>query len=140
MRAMTAEVREIVDVLQRLPQLEGCEPAGLRRLAEVGRHVRLPAHWTVVHERTPGDTCYLVLDGEAEVRRDGALLATIGAGALFGEACVLDRHLRNASVVALTSLDVLAMPCTDLIDVLRRHADLDVRLLADYRRRTVPAG
>lgn len=140
MRAMTAEVRGVLDALQRLPQLEECEPAGLRRLAETGRHVRLPAHWTVIHERTPGDTCYLVLKGEAEVRRGGELLATIGAGALFGEACVLDRHLRNASVVAITPLDVLAMPCTELIDLLRRHADLDVRLLADYRRRSVPAG
>lgn len=134
---MRADVREVVELLDRLPELEGCEPTALRHLAEVGRHVRLPAHWTVVHEQTPGDTCYLVLDGEAEVRRNGALVATIGAGALFGEASVLDRHLRNASVVASTSLDVLSMQCSELIDLLRRHPDLDARLLADYRRRAL---
>ena len=134
---MRADVREVVEALDRLPELAGCAPAALRSLAEAGRHVRLPAHWTVVHERTPGDTCYLVLDGEAEVRRSGELVATIGPGALFGEASVLDRHLRNASVVAVTPLDVLSMPCSDLIDLLRRHPDLDARLLADYRRRTL---
>ena len=137
---MTPEVRELVDALGRLPALAGCQPGALRRLAEVGRHVRLPAQWTVVHERTPGDTCYLVLEGQAEVRRDGELVATIGAGALFGEASVLDRHLRNASVVALTPLDVLSMQCNELIDLLRRHPDLDSRLLADYRRRSSVPG
>ncbi len=137
---MTPELRGVCAALGRLPELDGCEPGALRRLAEVGRHVLLPAHWTVVHEQTPGDTCYLVLAGQAEVRRNGALVATIGAGALFGEASVLDRHLRNASVVALTSLEVLSMQCSELIDLLRRHPDLDSRLLADYRRRALTPG
>lgn len=137
---MRADVREVAETLDRLPELKGCEPTALRHLAEVGRHVRLPAQWTVVHEQTPGDTCYLVLEGEAEVRRNGALVATIGAGALFGEASVLDRHLRNASVVATTPLDVLSMQCSELMDVLRRHPDLDSRLLDDYRRRTLTPG
>jgi CRP/FNR family cyclic AMP-dependent transcriptional regulator len=137
---MKAEIREVVDALRRLPELESCGAAALRSLAEVGRHVRLPAHWTVVHERTPGDTCYLVLEGEAEVRRNGAPVATIGAGAMFGEASVLDRHLRNASVVAATPLDVLSLPCSELLDLLGRHPDLDTRLLADYRRRALATG
>ena len=137
---MRPEVREVLAALHRVPELQGCESTALRRLAEVGRHVRLPAHWTVVHESTPGDTCYLVLNGEAEVRCKGAPVATIGQGALFGEASVLDRHLRNASVVALTELDVLSMQCSELMDLVRRHPDLDARLLAGYRRRAVTPG
>lgn len=137
---MKAEIRGVVDALARLPELESCDRAALRSLAEVGRHVRLPADWTVVHEHTPGDTCYLVLAGEAEVRRNGVPVATVGAGALFGEASVLDRHLRNASVVATTSLDVLSLQCSELLDLLGRHPDLDARLLADYRRRTLAPG
>ena len=136
---MKPELRQLVDELAALPPLVGTDPTELRRLAEIGRHVRLPAHWTVVHEQTPGDTCYLVLSGEAEVRRDGEVVATLRRGALFGEAGVLDRHLRNASVVALTVLEVLSMQCADLFALLERHPDLGDRLLADYRRRAAAA-
>ena len=132
-------LQELVGTLEGLPSLIGCTPRSLHRLAKLGRHVRLPAHWTVVHERTPGDTCYLLLDGEAEVLRAGEQIAVIGPGALFGEAGALDRHLRNATVVALTPLDLLSMQCPDLLALLDREADLADRLLADYRRRRSPA-
>ena len=140
MRHHDQDLRAVVDALGELPALATCQPRALRRLAEIGRHVRLPAHWTVIHEQTPGDTCYLVLEGQAEVRRADETLAVIGPGALFGEASVLDRHLRNASVVALTPLDVLSMPCADLLRVLNTHPDLTDRLLADYRRRVGAGG
>ena len=132
-------LQELVEVLEGLPPLVGCAPRSLRQLATLGRSVRLPAHWTVVHERTPGDTCYLVLDGEAEVLREGVRVTVVGPGALFGEAGALDRHLRNASVVALTPLGVLSVQCADLLALLDRDADLADRLLADYRRRSASA-
>lgn len=141
MRAgFSADLRELVGTLAGLPGLQGCDPTSLRRLAKLGRRVHLPAAWTVVHEYTPGDTCYLVIDGEAEVTRRRSHVATIGSGALFGEAGALEHHLRNATVTARTPLEVLAMPCQDLLALLDQEPDLAERLLADYRKRADAAG
>ena len=46
----------------------------------------------------------MIVSGQAEVRKDGELVATIGPGTYFGEVALLDAVTRNASVIAKTDL------------------------------------
>lgn len=85
-------------------------PAGLAaRLARAGALVTLPANWVVVSERTPGDHAYLLLEGTVDVLVEGAPVATLGAGSLFGERAMLHHRLRSASVVARTAVRLLSL-------------------------------
>ncbi len=132
---MKAEVRELVARLAALPTLAGSTSSELARLAASGRVVHLPAHWAIVQEHTPGDTCYLLLEGDATVTHAKAVVAEIHPGALFGEAGAMEHHLRNATVTTNTPVLVLSMLCSDLFAALDREPALAARLLADYRRR-----
>ena len=59
-----------------------------------------------------GDNAYelfFIEAGEAEVRRDGEVLATLSPGDVFGEIGVLVTGTRTASVVAISPMRLLAL-------------------------------
>jgi len=56
-----------------------------------------------------GNKLYVVLDGEAEICREQALIATLGREAVFGEVALISDSPRTATVRARTALDVLSV-------------------------------
>ena len=56
-----------------------------------------------------GDKVYFIVRGEAHVERDGALLAKLHAGDVFGEAALISNRPRNATVRATAPLDSVAV-------------------------------
>jgi NADH dehydrogenase len=68
----------------------------------------------VFREGELGDRLFIILKGEAEVRRDQGgrpeVLARLGPGQCFGEMALVNMATRNATVRCLTSLDVLSLP------------------------------
>ena len=60
----------------------------------------------IVTQGTPGHEFYLVMSGQATVRRNGRKIATLGPGAYFGELALLDRGPRSATVVAETDVEL----------------------------------
>lgn len=87
--------------------LDGLGPADVERVLAAGRALTLPQGWSPIAERTPADKAYLITEGEVSVRRAGVEVATLGPGAVVGEAAIVNRTLRSATVVALTPLRVV---------------------------------
>jgi NADH dehydrogenase len=56
-----------------------------------------------------GDKVYFIIKGEAAVERDGALLATLHSGDVFGEAALISNQPRNATIRAAAPLDTVAV-------------------------------
>lgn len=77
------------------------------RIKSTGTHVTIPAAWSPIWEKTPADKAYIILSGEAAVRRDGREIARLGPGDIFGEGAIVNNKLRNASVVTLTRVELL---------------------------------
>ncbi|MGH9098346.1 MAG: cyclic nucleotide-binding domain-containing protein, partial [Acidimicrobiales bacterium] len=63
----------------------------------------------LVEEGTIGREFFLIVDGEANVTRDGRKVARLGPGAYFGELALLDRRPRSASVISDTDMEVLVL-------------------------------
>jgi CRP-like cAMP-binding protein len=87
--------------------LDALEPRDAERVLAAGTPLTLPQGWSPIAERTPADKAYLIVDGEVSVRRAGQEVATLGAGTIVGEAAIVNRTLRSATVVALTPLRVV---------------------------------
>lgn len=119
------------DQLHRLQRLDQLSDADLRKVVKAGRHVRLPADWALIWEKTPADKAYLIVDGEVSVRRGGTEVARLGPGDVIGEMAIIEHQLRNASVVSLTPLEVIHFTSEDLRALLR-----DVPALATALRET----
>jgi CRP/FNR family transcriptional regulator, cyclic AMP receptor protein len=64
-----------------------------------------------------GDFSYELMaieEGQAEVRRGGEAVATLGAGDFFGEIGVLKNELRTATVVAVTAMRLITLTTWEL--------------------------
>jgi CRP-like cAMP-binding protein len=106
----------------------------LARAAELlgaARELKIAAGERFITAGETGDVLYVVTGGKAAVLRDGAELKHYGLGDYIGETAVFRRTPRNADVVALTDLELLAIDgsvarhvCdgTDVAQMVERHA------------------
>jgi CRP/FNR family transcriptional regulator, cyclic AMP receptor protein len=91
--------------------------------AEVAAHLRevtVDAGTSLV---TQGDNAYqlfVIVTGDAEVRMDGKVVRTLGAGDAFGEIGLLATGTRTASVVATSPMRLVAMFSRDFNQLERR--------------------
>jgi CRP/FNR family cyclic AMP-dependent transcriptional regulator len=93
--------------LEKLHRLEDLSTKDLKKVIAKGRHVRLPANWSLIWEKTAADKAYLIVDGEVSVRKGGNEVAKLGPGDVIGEMAIVGHKLRSASVVSLTPLEVI---------------------------------
>ncbi len=98
--------------------LDRFTPAEVERIVAAGTAVTLPAGWSPIWERTPADKAYVILSGEVSVRVKGEEIARLGAGEIVGEAAIVRRSLRTASIVALTPLELVHLSA-DAVRALR---------------------
>jgi CRP-like cAMP-binding protein len=76
-------------------------------IKNTGTHVTLPADWSPIWEKTAADKAYIIVSGEAAVRRGGEEIATLGPGDIFGEGAIVNHKLRNASIVTTTKVELI---------------------------------
>jgi CRP/FNR family cyclic AMP-dependent transcriptional regulator len=81
----------------------------LVRIGRVAEEVKVPAGKVLVQEGTSGREFFLILEGQATVRRNGRKVATLGPGQYFGELALLDRSPRNATVEADTAMTLIVL-------------------------------
>ena len=110
--------------------LDGLGPADVERVLAAGRALSLPQGWSPIAERTPADKAYLITEGEVSVRRGGVEVATLGPGAVVGEAAIVNRTLRSATVVALTPLRVVHFTRETIEDLAAEIPAFDAALRA----------
>jgi CRP/FNR family cyclic AMP-dependent transcriptional regulator len=113
----------------------GVEPKGIEALAGSGRVVHLPKGWALISENTPADSCYVLLEGDTDVRHGAEALAQLHAGALVGEAALVSHQRRNATVIAATEVRALRLGYDDLTLLFTQHASLEQAFRGEWDRR-----
>jgi len=111
----TASVNGVTGVdpraLQRIRILAGMNEDQLQRFAGFMQLEKAPQWTVIVKQGDPGDSMYLILQGELRVRMSVAgketILATLGPGEFFGDISLFDHGPRSADVVANTESLVL---------------------------------
>jgi CRP-like cAMP-binding protein len=71
------------------------------------RAVAYEAGQTIFREGERGDSMYVLLEGEVEIRVKDRVIDTTKAGGIFGEMALVDGSPRSASVVARTACKVV---------------------------------
>jgi CRP/FNR family cyclic AMP-dependent transcriptional regulator len=98
-----------IDQLAQVRLFSAFNKKELALIARASDEVDVPAGKELVKEGSPGHEFFLILKGEASVRRNGRKVATLGSGQYFGELALLDRGPRNATVVADTPMELLVL-------------------------------
>ena len=90
--------------------------------------VRAGRHLTT--QGKPGDSFYVLLDGEAHVEVDGKPRRTMKEGDFFGEISMLDRGLASATVTVSKDSRLLVMSHAQFRDAIKASEPLLVKVLA----------
>jgi len=104
-------------------------------LANVIDELKLEQGHTLFQAGDPGDSLFIVQDGEIELFiKDTAgqkiILATPSTGDMFGELAMLDEGPRTATAVALRESEVLVLDRDDLVLLFQKKPDAALHMLA----------
>jgi CRP/FNR family transcriptional regulator, cyclic AMP receptor protein len=86
----------------------------LDRFVRAARHTSTSGPWPLIHEKTPSDACYILLNGEAAVYVGQERIAIVEPGEVIGESVLRRGKLRNATVTTTGPAEVLAIGRDDL--------------------------
>jgi CRP-like cAMP-binding protein len=123
------------DQLANVPLFSALSKRDLQRVAKASDEVAIEAGRTLVEQGRTGHEFFLILDGEAVVRRNNRKVATLGPGEYFGELAILDRGPRSASVIANTDMRVLVLGQREFVGVLDSIPGMSSKLLTTMAQR-----
>ncbi|HEX5808779.1 MAG TPA: ATP-binding protein [Anaerolineales bacterium] len=100
--------------LRKSPFFEGLTDAELKQLMAMAEPVSLRAGDFLMKQGDPGDSAYVIIQGDFEVQKQaGQSLIKIDVrnpGDVVGEMALLSRAPRNASIIAKTDAETLRIP------------------------------
>ena len=103
----TMGTEETVGRLQGVDLLRNCSHDQLLQVAHLAERVQVGAGEVLAREGRIGREFFLILSGSVAVTQRGRRVNTLGPGDFFGELAAMDPGPRNATVTALSDLDVL---------------------------------
>ena len=106
-----------------------------KTLLAQGREMSYKAGSTIVAEGDTGVGFFLILDGKAEVRRKGKVLATLSRGQFFGEMSLIDDLPRSADVIALQPTKCWAITAWSFASVIKERPELALSMLKEVVKR-----
>jgi CRP/FNR family cyclic AMP-dependent transcriptional regulator len=123
------------DPLVTVPLFSRLSRRELKRVGQVAKEVSFASGDVVAEEGEEGLTFYVILAGEAQVRRKGRRVAKLMPGDFFGEISLLDGGPRTASVVADTPLRCLSILRWDFRGLLEKDPSLVPKILRELALR-----
>lgn len=135
MAETATDPRDWLNVLADVPLFAGLNGRQLRKVAGLGRIRRIHEGARVIRAGDPGDSLYVVLDGEVSIGRRGLPALSLGIGSFFGELALIDGGPRTATIVAKSPLVCLTIGRTPFLKLLRSEPAIAVVMLEELAGR-----
>ena len=100
---------QVSDVLHRIAHIEVMQhlsPAEKKAIIPFLTPIHAEPGEVLCEEGTPGEYFYMIVEGEAEVRKGQKVLSIMEPGEVFGEMALLTGEPRSATVVARTPMEL----------------------------------
>lgn len=118
-----------VELIKRVPLFSQCSKRELAEVAAVADEIDLREGKELTRQGRPGREFFVLIEGEADVRKDGRKIATMKGGDFFGEIALVSSKPRTATVVATTPLRVLVLTERSFKRLLERSPSIQLKVL-----------
>jgi CRP-like cAMP-binding protein len=130
-----AKARKEVDYLATVPLFSALSRKELAQVVQAAEELDVPAGEELVTEGRVGREFFLILEGNAVVRRNGRKVAELGPGQWFGELSLIDHEPRSATVVAASDMKLLVLGQAEFAGLLETLPAMAAKLLRGMAHR-----
>ena len=107
-----------IKYLSQVPLFSACSQDELRKLGRHTTQIPIREGDVLTKEGDLGHEFFIILEGSAKVSRRGRKVGELGVGSFFGELALLIDRPRNATVTALTPMQVIVLSKREFKDAL----------------------
>lgn len=126
-----------LEALGRAPLFEGLSKRELTELARVTDELAVPEGTVLCKEGSPGGEFFVILEGTADVTRNGKRLTTRSAGEFVGEIALLSTTRRTATVTATSALRCFVLTGRDFRRVLDENRSVERKVMQALAERVL---
>jgi CRP-like cAMP-binding protein len=127
-----------VELLKKVPLFSKLDKKGLQEVAHIADELDLPAGKEMATEGDRGREFFVLLEGEAEVTKQGNRINTMKQGDFFGEIALVTKMPRTATVTATTPVDVLVITERDFDALLKKSPEIGRNVAEALAERVAP--
>ena len=98
--------------------------------------LRLPAGATVIREGEPGDTMFVLAQGELSVTVKGKPIDYLLPGSVLGEMAMLDSRSRSATAVAVGEVELVRFDRARFLELIRQRPEFAAHIMNIMSART----
>ncbi|RLB56776.1 MAG: hypothetical protein DRI34_08605 [Deltaproteobacteria bacterium] len=120
----TMTLMEIVLFLESVKIFKQNNLDDLTALAAITKERTFAPGQHILREGEPGDALFIITTGEAEIRKKGKKLLTVGEKASLGSVSLLDQKPHAADAVAVTECRTLVIDRIDFMDLVADRVEL----------------
>ena len=118
-----------IDLIKRAPLFARCSRRELAEIGGLADEIDLPKGKDLIRQGERGREFFVLLEGEAEVRRDGKTVETMRAGDFFGEIALVSKVPRTATVTATSPVRALVVTDRDFRALLEHTPQIQQKVL-----------
>jgi CRP-like cAMP-binding protein len=127
-----------VELLKKVPLFSRLNKKALQDVAHIADELDLPAGKEMATEGDRGREFFVLLDGEAEVKKGETRINTMKEGDFFGEIALVTKMPRTASVIATTDVRVLVITERAFDTLLKKSPEIGRSVAEALAERVAP--
>jgi CRP-like cAMP-binding protein len=129
---------EKAELIKKVPLFAHCSRKDLASVAAIADEVDLPAGQELTREGDLGREFFVLVDGTADVTKDGTKVNALGPGDFFGEIALVAQMPRTATVVTTSPVHALVMRDLEFRGMLKRQPEIQLKILEALAERLAP--
>jgi CRP-like cAMP-binding protein len=128
-----------VELIKRVPLFAGCSKHELEEIAHIADEIDLSEGKEMTREGSRGREFFVLLEGDADVTKNGQSINKLGAGDFFGEIALVSDTPRTATVTATSPVRALVITDRSFRRLLDDSPEIQRKVLVALAERLAPA-
>jgi CRP/FNR family cyclic AMP-dependent transcriptional regulator len=129
---------EKVELIKRAPLFWNCSKRQLQQIAQIADEIDLREGKEMTRQGERGREFFVLLEGDADVIKDGRTINRLGSGDFFGEIALVSDTPRTATVTATSPVRTLVITDRSFRRLMEDQPEIQGKVLAALAARLAP--
>jgi CRP/FNR family transcriptional regulator, cyclic AMP receptor protein len=127
-----------VELIKRVPLFSECSRKDLTEIAAIADEIDLREGKELTKEGRAGREFFVLIEGDADVKKGSRRINRLGAGDFFGEIALVTRRPRTATVVATSPVRALVITDRSFRSLLEHQPEIQSKVMSALAARLGP--